>query len=37
MSESDKLKDDAEQYAQQHPEQAQKGGQAVEKESVIGQ
>ena len=29
MSEFDKLKDDAEQYAQQHPEEVQKGEQAV--------
>jgi hypothetical protein len=30
MSEFDKLKDDAEKYAQDHPEQVQKGEQAVE-------
>jgi hypothetical protein len=29
MSEFDKLKDDAEQYAREHPEQVQKGEQAV--------
>jgi hypothetical protein len=37
MSEFDKLKDDAEQYGQQHPEQVQKGEQAAEKELGIGQ
>jgi hypothetical protein len=37
MSEFDKLKDDAEQYAQQHPEQVQKGEQTAEKELGIGQ
>jgi len=37
MSEFDKLKDDAEQYAQQHPEQVQKGEQAVEEKLGIGQ
>ena len=31
MSEFDKLKDDAEKYAQDHPEQVQKGEQAAEK------
>jgi hypothetical protein len=31
MSEFDKLKDDAEQYAKDHPEQVQKGEQAAEK------
>ena len=31
MSEFDKLKDDAEKYTQDHPEQVQKGEQAVEK------
>ena len=31
MSEFDKLKDDAEQYAQKHPEQVEKGEEAVEK------
>jgi hypothetical protein len=31
MSEFDKLKDDAEKYAQDHPDQVQKGEQAVEK------
>jgi hypothetical protein len=31
MSEFDKLKDDAEKYAQDHPEQVQKGEDAVEK------
>ncbi len=31
MSEFDKLKDDAEQYAQKHPEQVEKGEDAVEK------
>jgi hypothetical protein len=37
MSEFDKLKDDAEQYAQQHPEQVRKGEQAVEEKIGIGQ
>jgi hypothetical protein len=38
MSEFDKLKDDAEQYAQQHPEQVKEGEQAVEKKlGVEGQ
>ena len=31
MSEFDKLKDDAENYAQDHPDQVQKGEDAVEK------
>jgi hypothetical protein len=31
MSEFDKLRDDAEQYAQKHPEQVEKGEEAVEK------
>lgn len=31
MSEFDKLKDDAEKYAQDHPEQVQKGEQEAEK------
>jgi len=31
MSEFDKLKDDAEKYAQDHPDQVQKGEDAVEK------
>ena len=31
MSEFDKLKDDAEEYAQDHPEQVQKGEEAAEK------
>jgi hypothetical protein len=31
MTEFDKLKDDAEQYAQQHPEQVKEGEQAVER------
>ncbi len=31
MSEFDKLKDDTEKYAQEHPEQIQKGEQAAEK------
>lgn len=31
MSEFDKLKDDAEKYAQDHPDQVQKGERAVEK------
>ena len=31
MSEFDKLKDDAEQYAQKHPEQVEKAEDAVEK------
>jgi hypothetical protein len=37
MSEFDKLKDDAEQYAQQHPEQVKKGERAVEDKLGIGQ
>jgi hypothetical protein len=37
VSEFDKLKDDAEQYAQQHPEQVKKGEQAAEKELGVGQ
>jgi hypothetical protein len=38
VGEFDKLKDDAEQYAQQHPEQVKKGEQAAEKElGVQGQ
>jgi hypothetical protein len=38
MSEFDKLKDDAEQYAQQHPQQVKEGEQAVEKKlGVEGQ
>jgi hypothetical protein len=37
MSEFDKLKDDAERYAQQHPEQVQKGEQAVDEKLGIGQ
>ena len=31
MSEFDKLKDDAAKYAQQHPEQVEKGEEAVER------
>ncbi len=37
MGEFDKLKDDAEQYAQQHPDQVKKGEQAVEDKLGIGQ
>lgn len=37
MSEFDKLKDEAEQYAQQHPDQVKKGEQAVEDKLGIGQ
>jgi hypothetical protein len=36
MSEFDKLKDDAEQYGQQHPQQVQEGEQDVEKKFGIG-
>jgi hypothetical protein len=36
-SEFDKLKGDAEQYAQQHPEQVKEGEQAVEKKFGIGE
>jgi hypothetical protein len=36
MSEFDKLKDDAEQYAQQHPQQVQEGEQDVEKKFGLG-
>jgi hypothetical protein len=32
MGEFDKLKNDAEQYAQQHPQQVKEGEQAVEKD-----
>jgi hypothetical protein len=35
VGEFDKLKDDAEQYAQQHPEQVKEGEQAAEKELGI--
>jgi hypothetical protein len=35
VGEFDKLKDDAEQYAQQHPDQVKKGEQAGEKELGI--
>lgn len=37
MSEFDKLKDDAEQYAQQHPDQVKKGEQAAEEKLGVGQ
>lgn len=37
MSEFDNLKDKAEQYAQQHPEQVKKGEEAVEDKLGIGQ
>ena len=37
MSEFDNLKNKAEQYAQQHPEQIKKGEEAVEKKFGIGQ
>jgi hypothetical protein len=37
MSEFDKLKDAAEQYAKDHPEQVKKGEQEVENELGIGQ
>ena len=37
MSEFDKLKDEAEQYAQQHPDQVKKGEQAAEEKLGIGQ
>jgi len=36
MSEFDKLKDDAEQVEQQHPEQVQEGEQDVEKKFGLG-
>ena len=36
MSEFDKLKDDAEQYGQQHPQQVQEGEQAAEKKFGLG-
>ncbi|MEP7022388.1 MAG: hypothetical protein ABJB47_00950 [Actinomycetota bacterium] len=36
MSEFDKLKDDAEQYAQQHPDQVKEGEQAVGKRLGLG-
>jgi hypothetical protein len=36
MSEFDKLKDDAEQYGQQHPQQVQEGERDVEKKFGIG-
>ena len=36
MSEFDNLKDKAEQYAQQHPEQVEKGEDAVERKLGIG-
>ena len=36
MSEFDKLKDDAEQYGQQHPQQVQEGEQDVEKKFGLG-
>lgn len=34
MSKSNKLRDDAEQYARQHPEQVREGDQAVEKDGI---
>jgi hypothetical protein len=37
VSEFDDLKDKAEQYAQQHPEQVKKGEEAVEDKLGIGQ
>ncbi len=37
MSEFDNLKDKAEQYAQQHPEQVKEGEEAVEKKFGLGQ
>jgi hypothetical protein len=37
VSEFDNLKDKAEQYAQQHPEQVKKGEEAVENQLGIGQ
>jgi hypothetical protein len=37
VSEFDNLKDKAEQYAQQHPEQVKKGEEAVEDKLGIGQ
>ena len=37
MSEFDNLKDDAEQYAQQHPQQIREGEDAAEKKFGIGQ
>jgi len=36
MSEFDKLKDDAEQYGQQHPQQVQEGEQDAEKKFGLG-
>ena len=36
VSEFDKLKDDAEQYAQQHPQQVQEGEQDAEKKFGLG-
>jgi hypothetical protein len=36
MSEFDKLKDDAEQYAQQHPQQVHEGEQDAEKKFGLG-
>ena len=36
MSEFDKLKDDADQYAQQHPQQVHEGEQDVEKKFGLG-
>jgi hypothetical protein len=36
MSEFDKLKDDAEQYAQQHPQQVQEGEHDAEKKFGLG-
>jgi hypothetical protein len=37
MSEFDNLKDKAEQYAQQHPEQVKEGEEAVERKLGIGE
>ena len=37
MSEFDNLKDKAEDYAQQHPDQVQKGEDAVERKLGIGE
>lgn len=37
MSEFDNLKDKAEQYAQQHPEQVEKGEDAIERKLGIGE
>jgi hypothetical protein len=37
MSEFDKLKDDAQKFGQDHPEQVEKGEQAVENKLGLGQ